>query len=148
MYIHRVYWNMKDTNIILRIDSEKKASWQDKAEKEGVSLSQYIINRVEKGVYTKREKKDVYTEKEKEGVYTEELPSVEDFKIREEYSVIKPKKVTLEDLQGEVEEAIEVGEKENWERVRGLLSKAGYEWDARQKAILKDGRVVYRPKNR
>jgi hypothetical protein len=139
---------MKDTNIILRIDSEKKALWQDKAEEEGVSLSQYIINRVEKSVYTKKEKKDVYTEKEEESVYTKEVPPVKEFKIRGEYNVIKAKEVTLEDLQEEVGEAIEIGEKENWERVKGLLSEAGYEWDARQRAILEDGRVVYRPKSR
>jgi hypothetical protein len=61
---------------------------------------------------------------------------------------VQSEEVTLEGLQGEVEEAIEVGEKENWERVKGLLSKAGYEWDSRQWAILKEGRIAYRPSNR
>jgi len=47
-----------------------------------------------------------------------------------------------------VEEAKQLGEKENWGRVRGILEQEGYEWDGRQNAILEGGRVVYRVKSR
>jgi hypothetical protein len=65
---------MKDTNIIIRIDSERKALWRDRAEEEGVSLSQYIIDRVEENVYTVEEdgEKDVYTGEEVEEQESEE----------------------------------------------------------------------------
>ena len=57
-------------------------------------------------------------------------------------------KSKLEGLQEVVEEAKELGDGENWERVRGMLDKAGYEWDGRQNAILEGGRVIYRAKGR
>jgi uncharacterized protein (DUF1778 family) len=134
---------MKDTYIRIRISSAQKELWQKEAEEKDITMTDLIIDALEESVGVITEN-DVITEEKEESVITEDSVMTEE--VDEVLKELDESEVTLEDLQEEVEEALQLSDGENWRRVKELLKGAGYEWDGRTRAIYKDGRVVYRAK--
>ena len=116
--------HMKDNEVKIRVSGEMKDRWQKSALDKGITLSKYIIDRVE-GVPTK-EKVNV--------------PTNIDVPTEDEEVVI----TDLESLKREIKGAMERGERENWVRVRELVNQAGYSWDATTQILTKDGREVWK----
>ena len=114
MYTQVVYWGMR---VDIRVTPETKEEWQKRADSKGITLTRLILDAMD-GVHTDI----VHTEDVATDVHTTDL----------------------EGLKGEIKDAIERGDRENWVRVKGLINQAGYSWDFTTKVLLKDGREVWR----
>lgn len=136
---------MKNSEIKIRVSEEMKVEWQKMAVEQGFSLSELIIrsvNSVPTNVPTKRIKKIVPTEivpTRAQGVDGDILVS----KTREEGS-IPSEPVSLKELKEELLVAMEMGDPQNWDRVKELVRVSGYEWDGTTKCLSQNGMVVWR----
>jgi len=58
--------------------------------------------------------------------------------------VVTNKGVVLDKLIGEIVKAMEVGDRDNWVRVKKLISDMGYEWNITTRTLSKDGKIVWK----
>lgn len=118
--------------IDIRVSAEQKEKWQEKAKKERKTLTQFIIDAVE-GVHT-----DIVhtTEKKEKPVHTKK--TVVEIKPLESNRSIEAR------IIGEIRGALELGEVENWKRVKGLIKRNGYEWNITTRELRKGNILVKR----
>jgi hypothetical protein len=112
--------------IDIRITQEDKESWVSEAHKRGLTLTELVHTAMGEFVHTDsnvhtKEDKNVHT---KGAVHTDVL--------------------TMGDREAEemVVRAREIGERDNWARVREQLGEFGYEYDSVTRELSKGGRVI------
>jgi hypothetical protein len=114
---------MKDITIRLRIDGVTREKL-DVARGE-LTISEYIRRLL--GVAT-----NVITE---ENVATKKKETVED---------VATNVATESELVGEISRALEIGDRENWVRVKGLVSDMGYDWSITTRELRKGNNLIRR----
>lgn len=124
---------MKDTYIKIRIGGEAKKRWQEKAKGAGMSLTELIFSTIDnvptKGGEVVSVPTNVPTKTKQvfQSVEIGPLESREDIRRR-----------VIEEISG----ALELGERENWERVKKLVRESGYEWSITTRELREGGILI------
>jgi len=128
--------------IDIRIGEDKKVFWVSEAEKRGLTLTQFVHTAIDEYI-TRDESASDFVHTNRKDIDMEGILSV-----HTKDKVISSGFVSLGGLQNEIEEAIVMGDRENWSRVKELIRDMGYGWDTTTQELSKDGRVIYRAKSR
>lgn len=121
-------WNMKIT-----ISIPDKVYRKLEEDRGIVPRSTYIQDLISyNGVYNYRSREENLPTKTKQVLQSVQIRALES------------KEDIREKIIGEIGRALELGERENWERVKKLVRESGYEWSITTRELRKDGILIKR----